>query len=88
MPDEQTEQDFVRSLFGPNQRRQLPDDPEPVSSSDGNHVPREGSTAGPDRPADYDDRNFVGKVFGTNPNTWNMHRDPDDDGPPTQTVHL
>lgn len=89
MTDEQREQDereMARALFGERpEPLQLPDldaRPEPRK---GNHVPAEGATAGPTRPADYDERNFVGSLFGRPQNARNLE-DPNDY--PHRTAHL
>lgn len=68
MTDE--ERDYVRRLFGDDD---APDpQPEPADPVKDNHVPREGSNTRK-RPADYDDRDFAGELFGVHPNQRNLY---------------
>lgn len=62
------DRDFARDLFNPPDPDEEPEQGRPG----GNHVAREGSGNGQQRPTDYDDRNFVGALFGVVENVRNL----------------
>ncbi|MEV1331504.1 hypothetical protein AB0J20_18225 [Micromonospora costi] len=69
--DDSEYREYVRKLFGTR------DEPEPTfaDTSRNNHVAREGSGNGQQRPADHDDRDFAGALFGVDENNRNLHTD-------------
>ncbi|MET7753070.1 hypothetical protein [Micromonospora sp. NPDC005367] len=74
MTDDTQYRQMVRQLFTGG-RAELDDlDPGEPDSRQGNHVPREGGGMEQRRPADYDDRNYVGELFGVHPNQRNLHQ--------------
>jgi hypothetical protein len=69
---DQEEREAIRRLFAGSGTRVYLDLDQAPPPKQGNHVPREGAIT-KTRPADYDDRDFIGELFGRHPNDRNLH---------------
>lgn len=87
---EQAERGLARKLFNapaPVPYEDLAGPGGRTVPTEGNYVPREGTGGAPPRPRDYDERDFVGELFGTPLNMRNLSRDPAEP-PYMRTIHL